>query len=139
MPLRVDECDWYCDECDALLNDQEGFDISTGKWICKKCGFENDISQNNIRKRKVHVFKCKKMGYGGEEIGIWFDADEYTEYSARSQFVEKDGSTLKENGEYYPYTYFEYNGERFYSVEYQGVFDEDDMPHGFSGYPWGSF
>lgn len=39
---------WYCDGCDAELNRQEGFTTETGTWICAKCGYLNDVTDNNI-------------------------------------------------------------------------------------------
>lgn len=43
-----DEIDWYCDSCDAYLNRQSGFTTITGSWVCSKCGYENDVTDNNI-------------------------------------------------------------------------------------------
>lgn len=39
---------WYCDGCDAELNRQEGFNTLTGTWICEKCKYPNDVTNNNI-------------------------------------------------------------------------------------------
>ena len=39
---------WYCDGCDAELNRQEGFTTETGTWVCAKCGYLNDVTDNNI-------------------------------------------------------------------------------------------
>ncbi|MDD7764691.1 MAG: hypothetical protein PT934_02855 [Peptoniphilaceae bacterium] len=41
-------CDWYCDGCEAFMNDQPGFTTSSGIWICTECGTENDVTENNI-------------------------------------------------------------------------------------------
>lgn len=40
--------DWYCDDCGTYLNNQSGFNTISGTWKCKDCGFENDVSDNNI-------------------------------------------------------------------------------------------
>lgn len=40
--------DWYCDNCDAHLNNQLGFTSASGKWICSKCGHTNDVSEGNV-------------------------------------------------------------------------------------------
>ena len=40
-----DDYDWYCDECDASLNDQPGFTTQYGEWKCTKCGCVNYIDQ----------------------------------------------------------------------------------------------
>ena len=134
----MDKIDWYCDKCGCYMNDQEGFDTSTGRWICAECGYENDVSENNIRKKGVHVFRCTKLGWEHEVEGVWFDADEYDRYSAEAEFTECTGYTEKANGETYPYTYYEYDGEKYYEIEYMGEYDYDDMPHGYSGHglPW---
>lgn len=55
MPLRVDECDWYCDECDALLNDQEDFDLYCGVWECTECGHKNKIAESEIIDNQIAV------------------------------------------------------------------------------------
>ena len=39
---------WYCDECGAYLNEQEGFDDRKEVWVCQKCGHENPISMEEI-------------------------------------------------------------------------------------------
>ena len=40
---------WFCDECETYLNNQEGFNRKASKHICRKCGYENDISFDNIK------------------------------------------------------------------------------------------
>lgn len=45
---EVDECDWFCDSCNDLLNDQTGFSYDCGTWTCKKCGHLNYINSANI-------------------------------------------------------------------------------------------
>ena len=40
---------WYCDGCGIYLNKQEGFDINGQKWVCKSCGYENNITFSNIK------------------------------------------------------------------------------------------
>lgn len=76
---------------------------------------------------KRHVFRCVHQGWDGRTEGIWFDADYYSEYDARAQFVEVEKYTEKNNARY-SYTAYEYQGELFYEVEYMGLFDKDNMP-----------
>jgi len=38
---------WYCDNCDAFLNSQEGFDDHLDSWKCTICGYETPISAEN--------------------------------------------------------------------------------------------
>lgn len=40
---------WFCDECNTYLNNQEGFDRSAPRHICKKCGYENDTTFDNLK------------------------------------------------------------------------------------------
>lgn len=40
---------WFCDECKAYLNNQEGFDRNSNRHICKKCGYENDTTFDNLK------------------------------------------------------------------------------------------
>lgn len=40
---------WFCDECNAYLNIQEGFDRTATRHICTKCGYENDITFDNMK------------------------------------------------------------------------------------------
>lgn len=40
---------WFCDECEAYLNNQEGFDRKAAKHICQNCGYENDTTFDNIK------------------------------------------------------------------------------------------
>ena len=30
--------EWFCDNCDASLDDQPGFDVNCGIWTCTECG-----------------------------------------------------------------------------------------------------
>ena len=41
--------DWYCDNCGTFLNDQPGFTTRKRTWVCKECGCENDVTENNLR------------------------------------------------------------------------------------------
>lgn len=45
---RVEDCDWYCDNCGECLNDQPGFTYDCGTWTCTCCGYENYIDEDNI-------------------------------------------------------------------------------------------
>ena len=46
--MFYDDIDWYCDSCNAYLNNQSGFSSNCGSWECKKCGYINDIKEENI-------------------------------------------------------------------------------------------
>ena len=39
---------WFCDGCSALLNVQPGFTTKSGKWLCVRCNWANDVTEDNI-------------------------------------------------------------------------------------------
>ena len=39
---------WFCDNCDAYLNNQENFDRGADRHICRNCGYENDTTFKGI-------------------------------------------------------------------------------------------
>ena len=40
---------WFCDECEAYLNNQEGFDRTANTHICRACGYKNETTFNNVK------------------------------------------------------------------------------------------
>ncbi len=48
MAKRFPGIEWFCDNCDASLDDQPGFDDSCGTWQCTQCGCMNTISDDYI-------------------------------------------------------------------------------------------
>lgn len=48
MSERFPDVGWYCDSCDAELNDQPGFDDHKYTWKCTACGHKSSISRDNI-------------------------------------------------------------------------------------------
>lgn len=48
MGARFPDIDWYCDRCNAYLNDQPGFDDHKYTWKCTECGHKNSISSDDI-------------------------------------------------------------------------------------------
>jgi len=46
--IDLSKISWYCDNCNAYLNDQDGFDADCGTWKCKECGCENLIDESEI-------------------------------------------------------------------------------------------
>ena len=39
---------WFCDNCEAYLNVQNGFTTKNGIWRCSECGAQNDVTKNSI-------------------------------------------------------------------------------------------
>lgn len=52
---EIDFIEWYCDHCGCYMNNQEGFTRKEGTWICEKCGFENDVTNNNVIDNPVGI------------------------------------------------------------------------------------
>ena len=71
-----------------------------------------------------HVFKATKLGWDKNKEGVWFDADEYTKEEAIAQFKPYEGTTQRG----YPYTGYEYDGQRYHDVTYLGEFEDDKLP-----------
>lgn len=47
-PVDDNDCDWYCDDCGAFMNEQSGFTTASDIWTCSECGSTNDVSEDNI-------------------------------------------------------------------------------------------
>ena len=65
------DCDWYCDNCHAYMNNQPGFTAISGKWKCSKCGYVNDVSGGNIipeEGSKGYVFETEYEDVTTEKI-----------------------------------------------------------------------
>lgn len=45
---RFPGVEWYCDRCDAHLNEQDGFDDHLPEWTCTACGYVNNLDINEI-------------------------------------------------------------------------------------------
>ena len=71
-----------------------------------------------------HVFKATRLGWDSEKEGVWFDSDQYTAEEARAEFKPYLGTTQRG----YPYTGYEFDGIKYYSVEYVGEYEDDKMP-----------
>ncbi|MDO4479036.1 MAG: hypothetical protein Q4B73_08395 [Lachnospiraceae bacterium] len=51
---------WYCDRCGERLNEQTGFDDHLPEWACRKCGYENRLSIEDI-------YNCEKEYLDGSD------------------------------------------------------------------------
>lgn len=45
---NLSDYEWFCDNCDASLDDQPGFDVNCGIWTCTECGETNFIDESEI-------------------------------------------------------------------------------------------
>lgn len=64
MGDRFPGIDWWCDRCNALLNEQDGFDDHKYTWVCTECGYKNSISRTNIFPSHAAFFEAF-LGKGG--------------------------------------------------------------------------
>ena len=48
LDMRYPGIEWYCDRCEAHLNEQEGFTDRDPIWVCTACGYENRIGADVI-------------------------------------------------------------------------------------------
>ena len=47
--IKIKNILWICDNCGDYMNNQEDFTDWDGVWKCKKCGYLNDVTENNIK------------------------------------------------------------------------------------------
>ena len=59
MQERFPDIDWYCDRCNAYLNEQYRFNDRHYVWKCTECGYKNSISSDNIFETKEDFMKGK--------------------------------------------------------------------------------
>lgn len=45
---RFNDVEWFCDNCNDCLREQEGFSDWCDYWNCSKCGYENHIALEEI-------------------------------------------------------------------------------------------
>ncbi len=72
-----------------------------------------------------HLFKAKKLGWKNESDGIWFDSNKYTKEEAEAEIKPYKGTTKRG----YPYTGYEFDGQKYHHFEYLGEFEDNKMPH----------
>lgn len=39
---------WFCDGCGEFLNVQPGFTVENGEWVCVRCHWTNDVTEENV-------------------------------------------------------------------------------------------
>lgn len=90
---------WYCDGCHAVLNEQDGFNITTGVWVCTECGFENDVTEDNLYdsheayQEAMGIPRCPYCGgmvHGdAPDATYWFNCE-----SCGERFYLQDGELI---------------------------------------------
>lgn len=71
-----------------------------------------------------HVFKATKLGWKKGQEGIWFDSEYYTEEEAIEEIKTYEGITQRG----FPYTGYEFDGQKYHDVTYLGEYEDDDLP-----------
>lgn len=71
-----------------------------------------------------HIFRAQKLGWKKDEDIVWFDTKDYTKEEAASQFKPFAGLTQKG----YPYTGYEFGGEKYHHFSYVGTCEDNKMP-----------
>ena len=59
--MELSDVCWYCDKCDAFLNQQPGFSDYLDIWKCRRCGYENIISADDIYESRAEYWMQEKF------------------------------------------------------------------------------
>ena len=79
MSIFDSDCEWYCDNCDAHLNNQSGFNVLWGSWTCTECGWHNDVTENNILSSEEEEF-VRAAYVDCPRCGAHMTTDDYERY-----------------------------------------------------------
>ena len=76
---------------------------------------------------KCHVISAKKLGW--EQIYDYyaFPVEQFSKEDALNQFRRVSKETLKNNGQWYPYTAYEIGDKVYHSIIYSGIADESEF------------
>lgn len=81
---------WFCDNCDAYLNNQENFDRGADRHICRNCGYENDTTLDNV---KGICSDCGKV-IADQEATLCPECKQRREQKAKEWLVAKAGKVV---------------------------------------------
>ena len=68
--------------------------------------------------RQYHMISAKRMGWDQIYDYYPFPTDRYTKESALAEFCPVTKETMKNNGQWYKYTAYEFRGEICYDIIY---------------------
>jgi hypothetical protein len=71
-----------------------------------------------------HVFTANQIGWNKDKEIVWFDSSLYTLEEAIAQFKPFQGISKKG----YPYTGYEFEGQKYHDYHYLGELGDDEMP-----------
>ena len=77
--------------------------------------------------RQYHMISAKRMGWNQIYDYYPFSTDRYTEESALTEFCPVTKETMKNNGQWYKYIAYEFRGETYYDIIYDGIYDESNL------------
>lgn len=77
--------------------------------------------------RKYHMISAKRMGWEKVYDYLPFPIDEFSKEEAMAKFKTVEKETLKNNGRWYSYKSFEYEGTEYHDVIYSGIVDEREI------------
>ena len=77
--------------------------------------------------RQYHMISAKRMGWDQIYDYYPFPTDIYTKESALAEFCPVTKETMKNNGQWYKYTAYEFRGEIYYDIIYDGIYDESNL------------
>lgn len=130
---------WFCDKCNAYLNNQEGFDRHLQHWVCEKCGFDNNITDDNVvgfcidcgillpDVNKSLCKECKTKRLERAQVALEIAADALKNLADAVAPTETTVSTEKSG------TYFDNLDE--YEIKEDGDMDSFDPSKEGSDYP----
>jgi len=79
------------------------------------------------------MISAKRMDWDTIYDYFPFPTDKYSKEDALNQFIPVQRETMKNKGNGYPFTAYEFQGEEYYSLVYDGTFDEEYLLNqGFS-------
>ena len=77
--------------------------------------------------RQYHMISAKRMGLDQIYDYYTFPTDRYTKESALAEFCPVTKETMKNNGQWYKYTAYEFRGEIYYDIIYDGIYEESNL------------
>ena len=75
---------------------------------------------------QYHMISAKRMGWDQMYDYYPFPTDKYSKESALALFCPVTKTTMKNNG-WYEYTAYEFKGEVYYDIIYDGIYDESNL------------
>ena len=119
--------EYYCPNCNAVLNDQDGFDPELGSWTCTECGetLYGDDVERTMEEFDGVVWKCDSCGavlnmQSGfyDSCGTWYctecghenNISEDEIYDSEADYENRNKHKCPECGEFLEdqYSFYEY-------------------------------